>query len=223
MEGAEMEKKCVISCGRECDAPLVVINSFQDDGGRTETAIRNMTAKDFSLLTVNGLEWNSEMTPWQSPSPRHGEAPYSGNAGKYLEELTGTIIPRATAENDLKPCWIAIAGYSLAGLFALYSIYRSTLFSRFASVSGSLWYEGFTEYAESQPMAVRPQKIYLSLGTKEAHVRNIAMRSVGENTEKLLKFYSEKGIEIIFEKNPGNHFQDAEKRMAKAVAWLLEE
>ena len=39
-----------------------------------------------------------------------------------------------------------IAGYSLAGLFALWAAWNSGYFRRVASVSGSLWYPGFTDY-----------------------------------------------------------------------------
>ena len=36
------------------------------------------------------------------------------------------------------------------------------------------------------------------------------------------KYYSEKGIDTILQMNPGNHYQDAEKRTAAGIRWLLE-
>lgn len=38
--------------------------------------------------------------------------------------------------------FIGIAGYSLAGLFALYALYKTDVFTRVASMSGSLWFPG---------------------------------------------------------------------------------
>ncbi|MBQ9721553.1 MAG: hypothetical protein IJV64_12795 [Oscillospiraceae bacterium] len=34
--------------------------------------------------------------------------------------------------------------------------------------------------------------------------------------------YAAQGIETTFEINPDNHFQDAELRLVKGVAWILE-
>ena len=47
------------------------------------------------------------------------------------------------------------------------------------------------------------------------------MKPVEENTRLLCNSYSEHGIQTTFELNPGNHFQDAELRLAKGIAWML--
>lgn len=118
--------------------------------------------------------------------------------------------------------WRGIAGYSLAGLFSLYSLYQTDLFSRAASMSGSLWYPGITEYISSHTMKRIPDHLYFSLGSREAKTRSPLMKTVQENTEKMEKYYSEKGIDTILQMNPGNHYQDAEKRTAAGIRWLLE-
>lgn len=63
--------------------------------------------------------------------------PFTGGADNYLRLLTEEIIPAAEKEINGVPCWRGIAGYSLAGLFALYGIYQTDLFSRVGSMSGS--------------------------------------------------------------------------------------
>ena len=39
--------------------------------------------------------------------------------------------------------------------------------------------------------------------------------------EVLTNEYKNKGIETTFEMNPGNHFKDADLRLAKGIAWIL--
>ena len=84
------------------------------------------------------------MVPWDSPPAFKNAAPCTGGADNYLRLLILEIIPMAEEELNGVPCWRGIAGYSLAGLFALYAIYQTDLFSRVGSISGSLvsWNEG---------------------------------------------------------------------------------
>ena len=48
------------------------------------------------------------------------------------------------------------------------------------------------------------------------------MRPVEENTRLLAEHYRNTGIETALEMNPGGHFRDAERRMARGIAWMLE-
>lgn len=77
-------------------------------------------------------------------------ASYTSGADGYLRLLINQIIPKAESLLQGTPAWRGIAGYSLAGLFALYSIYQTDAFSRVASVSGSLWFPGIKEYVVSR-------------------------------------------------------------------------
>ena len=79
------------------------------------------------------------------------------------------------------------------------------------------------DYARSHDFAREPDKVYFSLGDKESHTKNPTMKLVEENTRLLCKNYLEQDIQTVFELNPGNHFQDAELRLAKGIAWILEE
>ena len=36
------------------------------------------------------------------------------------------------------------------------------------------------------------------------------------------RWYKEQGLPVVYEENPGNHFQDAVNRMAKGIAWILQ-
>ena len=149
------------------------------------------------------------------------DEPFTGGADAYLETLTGEIIPAIIAEVGSEPAYVALAGYSLAGLFAVYAMYRTNSFARIASASGSMWYPDFVEFAKSYQPAALPEKLYLSLGDKEARTRNQVMATVEQNTGALFDYYKSLGVETVFEMNPGNHFQDAAQRMAKGIVWLV--
>lgn len=144
-----------------------------------------------------------------------------GNGSPYLRLLTEEIIPMAEREYPGKLSWRGIAGYSLAGLFALYAIYQTDLFSRVGSMSGSLWFPGMKEYIFSHEPKRRPDCIYFSLGDKESKTRNPVLRSVRLNTEETQAFYQGKGIDTVFQLNPGNHYNHAIERTAAGLCWLL--
>ena len=95
------------------------------------------------------------------------------------------------------------------------------MFSRAASVSGSMWFPGFSEYAEKNGLCRKPDKVYFSLGDKEAHTRNSLLSTVEDKTREIYGYYKNKGIDTVFEMNPGNHFKDADMRLAKGIAWII--
>ena len=161
------------------------------------------------------------MAPWDSPAAfKNGES-FTGGANDYLRLLVKEIIPRAERELARPLTWRRIAGYSLAGLFALYAIYRTDVFSRVGCMSGSLWFPGFKEYIFSHEPKRRPDCIYFSLGDKEAKTRNPILKTVQENTEEIRAFYQSKGIDTVFQLNPGNHFVQGIERTVAGIQWLL--
>ncbi len=114
---------------------------------------------------------------------------------------------------------VYIGGYSLAGLFALWSVYQTDLFSGAAAASPSVWFPGFTDYMKRNP--VRTKAVYLSLGDKEEKTRNQVMSQVGNAIRTAYDRLKENGCDCVLEWNKGNHFKDSDLRTAKAFAWLL--
>ena len=104
-----------------------------------------------------------------------------------------------------------------------YSAYKTDVFARIASASGSLWFPGFTEYAESHDFLRKPKCIYLSLGDTEANAKNKVLCTVQDNTEHLCELYKSKDIPVTFELNKGNHFTDTAGRTARGIKWILEQ
>ena len=96
-------------------------------------------------------------------------------------------------------------------------------FQRIGAVSGSFWFPGLLDYVDQQlgGGAVGLTHAYLSLGDREARTPNPQIMHVRENAELLASKLENAGITSTFELNRGNHFQNVEGRMQKALDWLV--
>lgn len=96
-------------------------------------------------------------------------------------------------------------------------------FQRIGAVSGSFWFPGLLDYVDQQLNggAVGLTHAYLSLGDREARTPNPQIMHVRENAELLANKLENAGITSMFELNRGNHFQNVEGRMQKALDWLV--
>ncbi len=203
------------------DTPVIYLNTFAEEGGQVYQALQETGCPPFTLVAISGLLWNHDMSPWAIQQVTKNNIPFTGGADAYLKILTEEVIPEVEQIVPGRSLWRGLAGYSLAGLFALYSMYQTEAFARFASASGSLWFPEFKEYAIGSQMKTVPEAIYISLGDKECRTRNLYMKTVQEHTEEIVACYRERGIDIIYKLNPGNHFQDTVRRMASGIAWIL--
>ena len=205
----------------EATAPIVYLNTFSDEGQKVYEAAQAAGCPPFTLVSISDLDWNHDMVPWDSPPAFKNAEPCTGGANEYLRFLTEEIIPAAEKKINGVPRWRGIAGYSLAGLFALYAIYRTDLLSRVGSMSGSLWFPGMKDYIFFHEPKRWPDCMYFSLGDKESKTRNPVLRNVRQNTEEIHAFYRSKGIDTAFHLNPGNHYNQAVERTATGLCWLL--
>ncbi len=201
--------------------PLIILNNYSGNGASVVEELRRLDSSDCNLLVVGNLKWDHDMTPWYCPPLSEKDTPCTGGADEYLDLLLDKIIPAAREHIKGEPAHLGIAGYSLAGLFAVYAMYRTDVFDRVASMSGSLWFPDFKEYCMAHEMKRKPDKLYLSLGDKEAKSRNKMLKTVQENTEVVAAYYKELGIDVTWELNPGNHFKDAALRSAKGILAII--
>lgn len=201
--------------------PVVYLNTYGREGEAVFRQISAFGDLDFTLVAISGLQWEHDMAPWDIPPISSKDTPCTGGADAYLELLLTEILPQAEKTVLGTPLWRGIAGYSLAGLFALYSIYQTDFFSRAASVSGSLWFPDFPAFVRSHTPKQNPECIYFSLGDKEHKTQNPFLQTVRKNTEKIEAFLKQQGVDTTFQLNPGNHFQDAARRTAAGIRWIL--
>lgn len=189
-----------------------VLTKLVKEGART----------DFILLSIKPKSWNDDFTPWAAPAFRAGEEAPQGGADRYLSCLTKEIKPYMDAHYRTKSeaAHTALFGYSLGGLTAVYAIYRTEVFGAIVSLSGSLWYDGFCDFMESEKPLRTDLRVYLSLGKKESLSKNPRMGRVAECTERTREILT--GQSVFFTWNEGGHFHDIEGRFAKAIMWWME-
>ena len=216
------DKKITIYLASAHPAPVIYLNTVIEEGPTIYDILKNSTAANFTLVTISGLDWNHDMALWDCPAIAKNIPPCTGGALEYLTFLQDKVIPTVEKEIRIVPMWRGIAGYSLAGLFALYTLYQADVFSRAACISGSLWFPGFREYVFSQKTKGNPEHIYFSLGNKENRTRNPYLKTVEENTKVIEEYFRKSGVDTIFQLNPGNHYNHSPERTAAGIQWILE-
>ena len=224
MATLELEGKTIsIFCSENADSPLVILNTYGNEGEEVWNECHKLNCHPFSLAAISNLDWNKDLSPWESSALYKKEEAFSGGADAYLLLLTERIVPSICDLLGTKPSYVALAGYSLAGLFSIYSAYNAEIFARIASVSGSLWFPGFEEYVKLHEFVKIPDCVYLSLGDTESKAKNTVLSPVQEKTASLFELYKSKCIPVIFELNKGNHFTEPALRIAKGIKWILEQ
>lgn len=205
----------------EPDAPIIYLNTYFDEGQQVFQAAQAVGCPPFTLAAIGNLNWNHDMVPWDNPAVFKNGEPFTAGADNHLRLLVEEILPRAEKNLIGTPAWRGIIGCSLAGLFALYAICQTEVFSRVGSISGSLWFPGLKQYIPTHEPKRPPDRIYLSLGDKESKTRNPILRSVQQDTEEIYDFYRAMGVDAVFQLNPGNHYNCAAERTAAGITWLL--
>ncbi len=174
--------------------------------------IKLLSGKDFCLVAIKVDNWNSDLSPWEAPAV-FGNESFGGKAAAALDKvlkLTGD--PSKT---------YYIGGYSLAGLFAIWSAYQTDVFKGVAAASPSVWFPGFSDYMAERKICAN--SVYLSLGDKEEKTRNPVMATVGDNIRKAHELLKAQGVNTVLEWNPGNHFKDPDIRMAMGFEWVIKQ
>lgn len=172
--------------------------------------IQRLTNIDFRFVAVKVENWNHDLTPWHAPAA-FGSQNFGDGAAETLKE-----IMRLCADKNKR---YYIGGYSLAGLFALWTACETGNFQGIAAASPSVWFPGFVEYMKK--CKIKTPVVYLSLGNKEEKTKNQVMSRVGDCLRESYTWLQSEGIKCILEWNSGGHFKDPALRTARAFAWVL--
>ena len=212
-------KISVYPCGEE-NAPVVYSAMYSENGKALLDCCETAECPAFHLVTISELDWNADLSPWAAPSVVTDNDGFAGNAGEFTGIIRESVIPFAESITGA-PSYRIIAGYSMAGLYALYAPYITDIFSKSVCASGSVWYEGFVDFAEKNGFIRPPDCIYLSLGDMESRTKNPVLSRVENCMDRLYHSYTQLGIPTVFEMNKGNHYKNAVLRLAKGIAWGL--
>ncbi|MGN1190186.1 MAG: alpha/beta hydrolase-fold protein [Candidatus Ornithospirochaeta sp.] len=172
---------------------------------------------DTVFISIKVEDWNSYLSPYKADNPfRKGEM-FEGYGELLLSSIRDELIPSVEDKEDNIERYLI--GYSMGGLFALYASSVSDLWDGMGSVSGSLWFDNFDTYVDSNPP--KSKKIYISLGKKEKESRNRVLKCVEDKTKAIYDILKREGIDCTFVLNEGGHFQEEDKRLRDAISYLL--
>ncbi len=226
-------RECVVyippSAGRTSQVPTVYANGAQEEQmlqiiPKLESAFCK-GVPPFALIGV-GAEWERDFSPWPAPAAFHEAGDFPGGAGQYLAFLCQTLKPWVDQRYPTlpQPAHTGICGYSLGGLAALYALYSTNTFGAVASISGSLWYEGFLTFMDSHPPMQEHAQVWLSLGRAEEKTRHRLLRRIGDCTREAQAILSRQlGHQIPLVWNDGGHSTQVPARKLAALLWLAEQ
>ncbi len=187
--------------------------------GSEAAALRELAGHtDWCIAAIPVADWNRDLTPWKT-GPVFGRQSFGDGAAQTLDMVIRQVIPAMERENPAVDRRYILCGYSLAGLFALWAAYQTDRFAGIVAASPSVWYRDWLSYAEAH--VIRAPKVYLSLGDREEKTKNPVMATVGNAIREQHRMLRERGIACQLDWNPGNHFADSDRRMAKGMAWML--
>ncbi len=175
-----------------------------------EAALIANEIEDFKLIAVKVADWNKDLSPWEAP-PVFGDEGFGSGAGETLKVILDLC------KDDTASYYLA--GYSLAGLFAIWATFETDRFKGIVAASPSVWFPGFTEYVSKNE--IKAEKVYLSLGDKEAKTRNAVMSKVADCIKEVHDQLKDRGVNCTLEWNSGNHFKEPDLRVAKGIIQIL--
>ena len=226
-----MKKNEMMICGKKCilylneDTEYILIQPVdENDISVLDNEVKHIeenTDRDFSLVAFKIEDWNSELTPWEMPLLR-GKGNFGDGAAGTLEFIKNDLILAVSEYINIenKEIKYILGGYSLAGLFSLWSGYHTDIFEGIAAVSPSVWYKGWIEYVEAEkPLS---EKIYLSLGDTEEKTKHQILSKIGNNIRKQHEILeNSENVKTVLEWNEGNHFKNPDIRTAKGFLWVM--
>lgn len=198
--------------------PLVILISHCPDIPDFMQQCSKKGYRQFNLLLIGNLNWDADLSCWPSQPIVEANDDFRGKAPLLANSLNKAL---EYFSKEVKWETVIIAGYSMGGLFALYSNYLQPIAGHIVCASGSLWYPNFFQFAAEHEFKSSVKTIYLSLGTKEVLVKNPYLQQTGKIMENLQELYTQKNIDCVFEWNPGNHFVQPQNRLIKGLYWTF--
>ena len=176
-----------------------------------------------SIVVIEDVDWNDDLTPWPAEGVFKKAKPFGGHADGFLNKLTNEIIPETEEHLAIKNAERTILGVSLSGLFAIWSAFNTDAFTNIISISGSLWYDGFTDWMKENTPSAKIKKVCMLLGEKEKNAKDDRMARVEEKTLAAANFLKGKShASVLFELVEGTHFSPIMPKLERALEVVFE-
>ena len=195
--------------------------TFSDEGQKVYGAAQPDGCPPFTLVSISDLDWNHDMAPWDSPAAlkkgvalhqRGRRLPAAAGGGDHTQGRE-----RVPWASDMAWDRRVLSGRAVRPVRHLPDrcVLTGRVYVRILVVSR---FQGIRLF----PRTETPAGLHLFLfGDKEAKTRNPVLKTVQENTEEIWAFYQSKGIDTVFQLNPGNHFVQGIERTVAGIQWLL--
>ncbi len=190
--------------------------------------------KEAIIVGIDTQNPERDYTPWEAEALSSKSRPFTGKADHFLyilETQIKTFIDKNyRTKRDIEDT--SIAGYSLAGLTAIYALYTTGFALTYASISGSLWFPKWDDFIKKHHLRQMSEdgviRVYVSLGKTETNASDKLKSKVDARTQETVKILKEQVAslgqdesDIFFEYNEGGHWADIPERTAKGLAHLL--
>ena len=170
-----------------------------------------------NIVEIDVHDWDDALTPWPEPGVMPHDPPFKGLAAQTLSQIKTEIIPQVEKTRSAERY---LLGISLSGLFAVWAWMQDDTFSAIASISGSFWYDNFTQWLAQNGRRPLDGRAYLSLGDREGDTHIRRFKPVVADTAEVEKLLRQFGAEVKFESTQGTHYAPMLPRIVKALDFL---
>lgn len=173
-----------------------------------------------TIVTITGMDWNDALTPWPAKGVFKKEKDFGGKAQDFLKELPGEYFLSIETAIGVKKAERTLVGISLSGLFAVWASTQTDIFTGIASISGSMWFDNFSEWFKEAQINPAVKKFFLSLGSKEKKSKDARMATVEDATNAIAEAIQTKGFSVEYVIDEGTHFSPIVPRLDLALKSL---
>ena len=197
--------------------PVVLLN----DGELDYLSNLSQSVILVGLIPENRLD---DFTPWQAVALKEGAPDFGGKVDQYHQKLFQGILKILKKDYLIDESRIAYGGYSLGGLAAVYSLYRSHLPATcIFSICGSFWYPEFIDFCREHTLMQSQSLIYLQNGQTEGSNHSNRLSKAPLFARELHDLISEAVPSTYSTFDAYGHHEALDQRYQQFCDWLMKE
>lgn len=173
-----------------------------------------------NVVTVEGMDWDNDLSPWPATGVPAGNPYFRGLAGEFMKTIVDKVVPEVEIALGLtvEPAQRTILGVSMSALFATWAWVQIDTFNNLASISGSFWYVDFVHWLKQHyQFRGRGRKAFFCIGDREQNTSVPQYRTVRMDTNAVVNFFDGHGVDVIYSIVPGNHYDHPIRRLDRAM------
>ncbi|MDH6367993.1 MULTISPECIES: alpha/beta hydrolase-fold protein [unclassified Breznakia] len=178
---------------------------------------RDPLLQEMYVIGIQPSNRDAQYTPWDVSELHDIYENFTGQASVYLNELL-QVLPPFLKEQQIPKGPTYLTGFSLAGLFATYSLYQIDYFAGIGSLSGSFWYPNWLTFIHEHQVLNKQAKVYFSCGTREWMETSGEKLFTKDLTQATIDTLPNNSIELYIDE--GGHTQYLMKRWMNVLQWI---